>query len=166
MARHILTIAADFARADEAANEKAVLVAIARRIAIAQPWLDAADVLARLAARERLGTTAIGGGIALPHAFIGAARYPLLQITPLRREIGYGAPDGRGVDLFLTLIGAKSDWHLIGNLIPRLAGLAELPEVKSALGLALTIRDAGAALAAIDVAIAAPADPEGHIPLS
>jgi len=58
-----------------------------------------------LAAREQISTTAMGGGIAFPHARVGSL--PGLRLALLRtaQPVPFGAVDGQGVDLFLALAG-------------------------------------------------------------
>ena len=45
------------------------------------------------------GTTAIGGGIALPHACNAGVSAPGISALLLRRGVDWGAPDGKPVDL-------------------------------------------------------------------
>ena len=57
-----------------------------------------------LAERERLGSTGIGDGIALPHARLGDVRHPFGLFAALTKPIGFGAVDDRPVDLVFLLI--------------------------------------------------------------
>ena len=52
------------------------------------------------------GTTAIGGGIALPHASNAGVSAPGISALLLRRGVDWGAPDGQPVDL-VFMIAAK-----------------------------------------------------------
>jgi PTS system nitrogen regulatory IIA component len=58
-----------------------------------------------LTAREQISTTAVGGGIAFPHARVGSL--PALRLALLRtvHPVSFGAVDGQGVDIFLALAG-------------------------------------------------------------
>lgn len=58
--------------------------------------------------REALGRTAIGGGVAVPHAYLDAVARPMLLIGRLRRHIAYDAPDELPVDLVFLLAGPAS----------------------------------------------------------
>ena len=49
------------------------------------------------------GTTAIGGGIALPHACNAGVSAPGISALLLRRGVDWGAPDGKPVDLVSTI---------------------------------------------------------------
>ena len=62
------------------------------------------DVLDALKAREKIGSTALGKGIALPHAEIQDAPSPVVLFARLTRPIGFDAGDDQPVDLvFLVL---------------------------------------------------------------
>ena len=49
------------------------------------------------------GTTAIGGGIALPHACNAGVSAPGISALLLRRGVDWGAPDGEPVDLVFMI---------------------------------------------------------------
>ena len=94
---------------------------------------DIAPVREALLARERLGTTALGHGVAIPHgrsASIDGARAAFLR---LGEPIGFGAGDGRGVDLVAALIVPAhfTDQHL--KLLAELAEIFSDPATTAAL---------------------------------
>jgi PTS system nitrogen regulatory IIA component len=61
-------------------------------------------VLDALKAREQLGSTALGKGVALPHAQIGGNDLPVMLFARLRRPIDFEAGDDEPIDLvFLVL---------------------------------------------------------------
>ena len=57
-----------------------------------------------LAARERLGSTALGHGVALPHARIRALPGDCAAFVRTRAPIPFDAPDARNVQCFLGLL--------------------------------------------------------------
>ncbi|MDA7972634.1 MAG: PTS sugar transporter subunit IIA, partial [Gammaproteobacteria bacterium] len=59
------------------------------------PGLD--SVLSALTQREKLGSTGIGNGIALPHGRMDGFAEPLIAVARLKRAIHYDAPDGAPV---------------------------------------------------------------------
>src|SRR5688500_10455496 len=64
--------------------------------------IDAA-LLERLREREALGSTAVGHGLALPHAKAEVAHtYGMLGLA--RAGVEFGAPDGALVRVFLALV--------------------------------------------------------------
>jgi PTS system nitrogen regulatory IIA component len=62
------------------------------------------EILEALQARERLGSTALGRGVAMPHTRLKALEAPLAILGRLTRAIDLDARDGEPVDLvFLVL---------------------------------------------------------------
>ncbi len=71
---------------------------------------DAALLLAnQLIQRERLGSTAIGRGIALPHIISADIPHMICCIATVKRPINFDATDGRAVDLFGILLLPEAD---------------------------------------------------------
>lgn len=86
-----------------AADKPRLLQELGRRIgpALGAP---AADVAAALAAREALGSTGVGAGLAVPHAKLAALPAPAGFFAQLERPLDYDAIDGRPVDLVFVLL--------------------------------------------------------------
>ncbi len=61
-------------------------------------------VLECLAARERLGSTALGLGVALPHARVPGLKQPLAAYLRPQAPLLFDAPDDKPVDEFLVLL--------------------------------------------------------------
>ncbi len=58
--------------------------------------------------REKLGATALGEGVALPHARIAGLERPLLAFATLKSGVDFDAPDGQPVQFaFLILLPAS-----------------------------------------------------------
>ncbi len=68
-----------------------------------------AGVLPALAAREALGSTGIGHGVALPHARLTGLAAPVGILARLDRAIDWQAIDGRKVDLVCLLVTRAED---------------------------------------------------------
>ncbi|CAK7043681.1 Nitrogen regulatory protein [Saezia sanguinis] len=73
-----------------------------------------ADVSDNLFARERLGSTGLGHGVAIPHGRIKGLTQPLAAILRLQQPIGFDAPDEQPVGLlfFLLVPEAATQQHL------------------------------------------------------
>lgn len=76
----------------------------AGRLFAAEGGLDPAQVVASLAARERLGSTALGQGVAIPHARIPGLAQAIGAYLHLRPAIAFDAPDGKPVSEVLVLL--------------------------------------------------------------
>lgn len=70
---------------------------------------DKREILATLLHRERLGSTGVGSGVAVPHALLRDIAAPVSFLATLRTPIWFDAPDSAPVDLLLGLIWPKSD---------------------------------------------------------
>ena len=97
----------------DAATRARALEDAARFIA-ARHGLIAAAVHAGLCEREKLGSTALGRGVALPHARVRGLAQPIAAFLRTRLAIPFDAPDGKPVgDLLVLLVPqAATDEHL------------------------------------------------------
>lgn len=69
------------------------------------------------------GTTAIGGGIALPHACNAGVSAPGISALLLRRGVDWGAPDGEPVDLVFMIAVPPGSESLHLQILARLVNL-------------------------------------------
>ncbi len=76
--------------------------------------LSRALVTDSLFSRERLGSTGLGHGVAIPHGRIKGLRAPLAAVFQLVHPIGFDAPDEQSVRLliFLLVPEAATQKHL------------------------------------------------------
>lgn len=54
--------------------------------------------------REKLGSTALGDGVAIPHCRIDECNAPLGCLITLNNPIDFSSSDGQGVDIILVLL--------------------------------------------------------------
>ncbi|NDF06187.1 MAG: PTS sugar transporter subunit IIA, partial [Betaproteobacteria bacterium] len=66
--------------------------------------LNRALVADSLFARERLGSTGLGHGVAIPHGRIKGMKSPLAAVFRLSQPIGFDAPDEQPVCLLFFLL--------------------------------------------------------------
>ena len=81
--------------------------------------LDAKAYKEGILAREQGGTTAIGEGIAIPHAKSDAVKAPALAAVTVPNGVDYGAPDGKMSDL-IFMIAAPNDGDVHLEVLARL----------------------------------------------
>ena len=76
--------------------------------------LNRALVADSLFARERLGSTGLGHGVAIPHGRIKGMKSPLAAVFRLTQPIGFDSPDEQPVCLlfFLLVPEASTQKHL------------------------------------------------------
>jgi nitrogen PTS system EIIA component len=83
--------------------------------------LDAALVSHEITKRERLGSTGMGEGIAIPHARFEGLSKPFGILARLRNPIDFASIDGKPVDIvFFLLLPAKAQ----GEQLTALASVA------------------------------------------
>src|SRR4051812_22391861 len=84
-------------------NKKALFQALGG-VAQRTIGLPAKDVIERLNARERLGSTGFGGGVAIPHGRMARLNRIHAAFVRLEKPIDYGAIDDLPVDLVFMLL--------------------------------------------------------------
>lgn len=84
-------------------NKKSLLELIAGEVArrLGRPEEEILDVLK---AREDLGSTALGKGVALPHAKLSDIETPVKLFLRLERPIDFEARDGEPIDLVFVVL--------------------------------------------------------------
>jgi nitrogen PTS system EIIA component len=97
----------------DATTRDRVFMEIGRLIA-ARHGLREQAVVAGLTAREKLGSTALGRGVAIPHARVNGLAHPIAAFVRPRLAIPFDAPDAKPVSclLFLLVPEGATDAHL------------------------------------------------------
>ncbi len=86
------------------AADKPALLAMLASHAAQFCAIDAACIAEAVNARELLGTTGFGGGIAIPHARLAGLDHMVAVFATLATPVDYGALDGAPVDLVVLLL--------------------------------------------------------------
>jgi len=105
----------------EGQDKAAVLNSVVKILALPQE-VDREFLYQVLLARESLGSTAIGGGIAIPHVRNPIALHvprPLVALCFLEHAIDFQAIDGRPVHTLFTIVSPTIKAHL--NLLSKLS---------------------------------------------
>lgn len=90
----------------EASSKKQLLQDLAEEAA-RRTGLDARDVFEQLLQRERLGSTGMGEGVAVPHARTAGIEQIFGLFARLSTPIEFEAPDDAPVDLVFLLLAPK-----------------------------------------------------------
>jgi PTS system nitrogen regulatory IIA component len=95
-------------------SKKKVLEHISEAVAEAHPALTSHQIFDNLVARERLGSTGIGQGIAIPHSRLEQCQQVIGCLFVLKEQVSFDAIDNQPVDLLFVLIVPKeaSSEHL------------------------------------------------------
>ncbi|RVI79766.1 PTS sugar transporter subunit IIA [Sinorhizobium meliloti] len=98
--------------------------------------LDDRVVLRGIWRRERLGSTAIGRGIAVPHALLRSISSPVASFTRLAPPVDFTSPDLVPVDLVFTLLWPRSEARTFLPALSQLFRLVRAPLIREGLRLA------------------------------
>lgn len=114
-------------------SKKRVLEQIANLVARDLPDLDSQDIFENLIAREKLGSTGFGNGIAIPHCRLAGCSAPISAVLHLDAAVDFDAIDGAPVDLLFVLLvpEAATDEHL--ELLRQIASMLDRSEVRERL---------------------------------
>lgn len=95
-------------------SKKRFLTTISELIADKDRSLTADHIYSALLAREQLGSTGIGNGIAIPHCRVADCDHITGALVTLQEGIDFDAIDSRSVDLLFVLIvpAEETDEHL------------------------------------------------------
>ncbi len=89
---------------DFGASKKKVLQTIAERLAKTLSDVSDIELFDQLIARERLGSTGIGSGVAVPHCRLNGLQSPIAALVKLPQGVDFEAIDKAPVDLIFALI--------------------------------------------------------------
>lgn len=114
-------------------SKKRALELIAQLISREVPDLDEQKVFEALIAREKLGSTGFGNGIAIPHCRLAGCESPISALLHLDTPIDFDAIDGAPVDLLFVLLvpQAATDAHL--ELLRQIASMLDRKDVRERL---------------------------------
>jgi PTS system nitrogen regulatory IIA component len=85
-------------------SDKTKLIRELAQRAAGAAGLSADAIVAALAQREALGSTGLGGGVAIPHARFAELKQPFGMVARLRKAIAFDAIDGQPVDVVFALL--------------------------------------------------------------
>lgn len=95
-------------------SKKRVLEELAALLSQAASKLDKQDIFISLINREKLGSTGLGGGVAIPHGRVRGLDTPVGALLRLKPGVDYEANDGQPADLVFGLLVPEqaTDTHL------------------------------------------------------
>ncbi|WP_151670395.1 PTS IIA-like nitrogen regulatory protein PtsN [Nitrincola schmidtii] len=107
----------------DAVSKKRVLELASELLAGNNEAMEAEDVFSALLNRERLGSTGIGDGVAIPHCRLAGCEHATALLITLKEPIEFDAIDNRPVDLLCCLLVPED---AATEHLHTLAGLAEM----------------------------------------
>ncbi|AZO58708.1 MAG: PTS sugar transporter subunit IIA [Mesorhizobium sp.] len=122
-------------------GKQSALSKIAIRIA-RRSGLDEKVVLRGLFDRERLASTGIGRGVAIPHALLENICSPVASLTRLAPPVDFDGPDDDPVDLVYTILWPRSASSAFLPALSRICRLLRASQVRERLRLAQSADEA------------------------
>ena len=104
-----------------ATSKKKVLELVAEQVSEYVPTVNATELFDALIARERLGTTGLGKGVAIPHCRLKSCIEPIGLFFRMEQPVDFDAVDRLPVDLIFALIVPDGDQQEHLNLLKALA---------------------------------------------
>jgi PTS system nitrogen regulatory IIA component len=104
-------------------SKKKALEELSKLLAKGADGVGSVEILNALAAREKLGSTGLGHGVAIPHGRMAGVPGSVGAFMRLKHPLEYDAHDGQGVDLVFGLLVPQNatETHL-----KHLAAIAEM----------------------------------------
>lgn len=115
-----------------------------------------------LFAREKLGSTGLGQGVAIPHGRIKGLKDPVGAFLRLKTAVAFDSPDGRPVDLVFVLLVPEqaTEQHL--EILSELAQMFSDRELRGRLGAAADATALHGEISAWQPYVADPHAPNPH----
>jgi PTS system nitrogen regulatory IIA component len=110
-----------------------VLAELAEALIAANPALKRDEVIRVLLERERLGSTGIGDGIAIPHGKLKNLENQLIAFGLSRKGVDFDAMDGKPARLFFLLIAPEEAVGIHLKTLARISKLLKVPMVRERL---------------------------------
>jgi PTS system nitrogen regulatory IIA component len=122
-------------------SKKRAMELLSKQLASATTGLNTADILNRLIARERLGSTGFGHGVAIPHSRMDNIENAIGAVLKLQQGIDFDAADQQPVDFLFALLvpEASTDEHL--ELLSQLAEMFSEETIRTQLRTAKNARE-------------------------
>ena len=119
---------------DFGASKKKVLQTLAERLSKSLGTVSELELFDQLIARERLGSTGIGAGVAVPHCRLNGLTEPTAMLINLPIAIDFDAIDRAPVDLIFALIvpSEATDEHLqlLASVVERVNNPVTLSHIR------------------------------------
>ncbi len=117
-------------------SKKRLLELISVTLAKKNKNLSSREIFESLCAREHLGSTGLGGGVAIPHGRIGGTDHVEALFLRLPKPLPFDAEDGQPVDLLFALTVPKdcTEDHtkLLENIAERFSDQGLLEQIRGA----------------------------------
>ena len=104
-------------------DKNRVLAELTEALVACEPTLKRDDVIEVLQEREKLGSTGIGDGVAIPHGKLGGIPQLMLVFGRSRQGVDFESMDGQPAHLFFLLVAPEES---VGVHLKTLARISKL----------------------------------------
>lgn len=113
---------------DSASSKKRILQNLGHMLAKNTDAISADNIFQALLERERLGSTGLGKGVAIPHARIPGLTHTIAAMMTIESPVNYEATDNKPVDIAFGLLVPENDGDHHLQHLSRLVTLFRDPE--------------------------------------
>ncbi|MGB5179194.1 MAG: PTS IIA-like nitrogen regulatory protein PtsN [Gammaproteobacteria bacterium] len=89
---------------NEVGSKKRLLEQLGELLASSSPVLSQHEIFDALLNREKLGSTGLGKGVAIPHGRMAGLEHPVCAFVKLAAAVDFDTADGQPVDLVFALL--------------------------------------------------------------
>ncbi len=116
-----------------AQDKPSVLAELSRSLVDAHPELDPSRLQDVLQDRERLGSTGIGEGVAIPHGKLAGLPQLMASFGVARDGVDFDAIDGKPTYLFFALVAPENSAGIHLKALARISRLFKNPQFRQAI---------------------------------
>jgi PTS system nitrogen regulatory IIA component len=109
------------------------LLELAAKVEERHPQLGRTEVFRVIQDREKLGSTGVGDGVAIPHGKLKRAGDLVLVFGRSNKGVDFDALDGRKVHIFFLLIAPEEAFGLHLKMLGRISRILKDPAVRKGL---------------------------------
>lgn len=117
----------------KAKDKRGVLEELVETIVRNEPTLDKSSLVKVLLERERLGSTGIGDGVAIPHGKFHGIRTPIVSFGRSRKGLDFESMDGEPAFLFFLLVAPENSASIHLKALAKIAKILKSSSFREAL---------------------------------
>lgn len=117
----------------KAGDKTGVLEELAEVVACNDSSIEKDELVKVLVERERLGTTGIGDGVAIPHGKLSGLAHPVVSFARSIKALDFDSMDGNPTHLFFLLIAPENSSGVHLQVLARIARILKNSSFRSRL---------------------------------
>jgi PTS system nitrogen regulatory IIA component len=117
----------------KAKDKKGVLEELADALVRREPSIDKKALVKVLLERERLGSTGIGDGVAIPHGKFHGISRPIVSFGRSRTGLDFDSMDGEPVNLFFLLVAPENSASIHLKALAKIAKILKNSSLRKTL---------------------------------